>query len=194
MLDYFYLVSAISDFVYDAFLARDKELAEDAKNQIMDDFGMKSDHKNTWGPKIQPGQGRRQASVAGGWPALLVFAQTSRRPGVSKSTPSATMESSIKPGGTCRFDGLSLIPKNPVSMKQALNATYRSLRLLILASACRALPALADDYADVAQLVRTSQFSQAMTRVDSYLATQPGDPQMQPKRSSCAIRAKPHKP
>ncbi len=46
MLDYFYLVSTISDFVYDAFLARDKELAEDAKNQIMDDFGMKSDHKN----------------------------------------------------------------------------------------------------------------------------------------------------
>lgn len=46
MLDYFYLFSTISDFVYDAFLARDKELAEDAKNQIMDDFGMKSDHKN----------------------------------------------------------------------------------------------------------------------------------------------------
>lgn len=45
MLDYFYLVSAISDFVYDAFLARDKELAEDAKKQILDDFGMKSSNK-----------------------------------------------------------------------------------------------------------------------------------------------------
>ena len=63
-------------------------------------------------------------------------------------------------------------------MKQAPNAISRSFRLLILASACLALPALADDYADVAQLVRASQFSQAMTRVDSYLATKPGDPQM----------------
>ena len=46
MLDYFFLVSKVSDFVYDAFLGRDKQLAEDAKNQIMDDFGMKSDQNN----------------------------------------------------------------------------------------------------------------------------------------------------
>ena len=46
MLDYFYLVGKVSEFVYDAFLGRDKQLAEDAKNQIMDDFGMKSDQNN----------------------------------------------------------------------------------------------------------------------------------------------------
>mgnify|MGYP000293547061 CR=1 FL=1 len=34
MLDYFFLVSKVSDFVYDAFLGRDKQLAEDAKNQL----------------------------------------------------------------------------------------------------------------------------------------------------------------
>ncbi|NBK99823.1 MAG: hypothetical protein EOM50_17795 [Erysipelotrichia bacterium] len=39
-------MSKVSDFVYDAFLGRDKQLAEDAKNQIMDDFGMKSDQNN----------------------------------------------------------------------------------------------------------------------------------------------------
>ena len=45
MLDYYYLVSKVSDFVYDAFLGKDKQLAEDAKKQIMDDFGMKSPNK-----------------------------------------------------------------------------------------------------------------------------------------------------
>ncbi|MBT3066103.1 nuclear transport factor 2 family protein [Rhodoferax sp. U11-2br] len=63
-------------------------------------------------------------------------------------------------------------------MKQAHNALYKSLRLLVLASACVAASAYADDYADVSQLVRTNKFNEALTRVDSYLASKPGDPQM----------------
>lgn len=45
LLDYYYLVGKVSEFVYDAFLGRDKQLAEDAKKQILDDFGMKSSNK-----------------------------------------------------------------------------------------------------------------------------------------------------
>lgn len=63
-------------------------------------------------------------------------------------------------------------------MKQAPNTLYKLLRWLVLASACLALPAMADDYSDVNQLIRTSKFSDAMTRVDSYLASKPADPQM----------------
>ena len=63
-------------------------------------------------------------------------------------------------------------------MKQAPNALYKSLRLLVLAGACVAANAYADDYADVSQLVRTNKFNEALTRVDNYLASKPGDPQM----------------
>ena len=63
-------------------------------------------------------------------------------------------------------------------MKQAPNALYKSLRLLVLAGACVAANAYADDYADVSQLVRTNKFNEALARVDTYLASKPGDPQM----------------
>jgi len=63
-------------------------------------------------------------------------------------------------------------------MKQAPNTLYKWLRWLVLASVCLALPAMADDYSDVNQLIRTSKFSDALTRVDSYLASKPADPQM----------------
>jgi tetratricopeptide (TPR) repeat protein len=63
-------------------------------------------------------------------------------------------------------------------MKQAPNALYKSLRWLILAGACVTVSAYADDYSDVNQLVRASKFSEALTRVDNYLAAKPADPQM----------------
>ncbi|MCW2311491.1 L,D-transpeptidase Cds6 family protein [Rhodoferax antarcticus] len=63
-------------------------------------------------------------------------------------------------------------------MKQAPNALYKSLRLLVLASACLTATVYADEYADVSQLMRANKFSEAMTRVDSHLAAKPGDPQM----------------
>jgi len=63
-------------------------------------------------------------------------------------------------------------------MKQAPNALYKSLQWLVLAGACVASCAYADDYSDVSKLVRTNKFSEALTRVDSYLASKPADPQM----------------
>ncbi len=63
-------------------------------------------------------------------------------------------------------------------MKQAPNALYKSLRWLVLASATLAASAYADDYTDVSQLMHANKYSEAMTRVDSYLATKPADPQM----------------
>jgi len=63
-------------------------------------------------------------------------------------------------------------------MKQAPNALYKSLRLLVLASACLAATAHADDYTEVSQLMRANKFSEALTRVESHLASKPSDPQM----------------
>lgn len=63
-------------------------------------------------------------------------------------------------------------------MKQASNALYKSLRLLVLASACLTATAHADDYTEVTQLLRANKLSEAMTRVSSVLAAKPGDPQM----------------
>jgi len=88
------------------------------------------------------------------------------------------MEGSIKP---CRLLPVSRPISHfqtSVSMKQAPNALYKSLRWLVLAGACVAGYAYADDYSDVSQLVRASKFSEALTRVDSYLASKPADPQM----------------
>jgi tetratricopeptide (TPR) repeat protein len=52
------------------------------------------------------------------------------------------------------------------------------LRVLTLALACAALPSLADDYADVNQLLRANKFPEAMTLVDSKLTSKPADPQL----------------
>ena len=54
-----------------------------------------------------------------------------------------------------------------------------ALRLLALAAAlATALPARADDYTDVSQLVRSGKLADALTKVEQYLATKPRDPQM----------------
>jgi tetratricopeptide (TPR) repeat protein len=63
-------------------------------------------------------------------------------------------------------------------MKHARSVIFKTLRLLTLASACVAVCAHADEYADASQLVRTNKFAEALTKVDSYLATKPADPQM----------------
>lgn len=63
-------------------------------------------------------------------------------------------------------------------MKQAPNALYKSLRFLVLATACLTATAYADEYTDVSQLMRANKFSEATTRIDSHLAAKPGDPQM----------------
>lgn len=63
-------------------------------------------------------------------------------------------------------------------MKLERSAFSTILRLLTLALACVALPGLADDYADISQLLRANKFPEAMTLVDSKLATKPADPQL----------------
>ncbi len=52
------------------------------------------------------------------------------------------------------------------------------LRLIALAAALMFSVAHADEYADVAQLVRGGKLSEALTKADQYLATKPRDPQM----------------
>ncbi len=53
-----------------------------------------------------------------------------------------------------------------------------ALRLLILAGACAAPAAWADEYTDVSQLLRTNKFSEALVKTDAFLSTKPADPQM----------------
>ena len=55
----------------------------------------------------------------------------------------------------------------------------RSLRLLALVAAlCAPVLALADDYADVNQLLRSGRHAEALARADHYLSAKPRDPQM----------------
>ncbi len=64
-------------------------------------------------------------------------------------------------------------------MPHARLSVPRSLRLLALVTAL-AVPALAlaDDYADVNQLLRNGRHSDALAKADQYLAAKPRDPQM----------------
>ncbi len=52
------------------------------------------------------------------------------------------------------------------------------LSCLVLALAFVALPAHADDYGDVSKLMRSGKLAEAMARAESYLTTNPRDPQM----------------
>ena len=63
-------------------------------------------------------------------------------------------------------------------MKHARSIVYTSLRWLTLLGALTALTSQADEYADTNQLVRANKFTEALAKVDSYLAGKPADPQM----------------
>lgn len=63
-------------------------------------------------------------------------------------------------------------------MKSASSLVFSSLCAIALAAAMACMPAHADDYSDVSQLVRAGKQAEALTRADQYLATQPKDPQM----------------
>jgi Flp pilus assembly protein TadD len=52
------------------------------------------------------------------------------------------------------------------------------LRLCVLGAALAALPARADEYADVSQLMRSGRAAEALARADQYIAGKPRDPQM----------------
>jgi tetratricopeptide (TPR) repeat protein len=63
-------------------------------------------------------------------------------------------------------------------MKQAKSKILLLLRVAAAVGLLCSQPALADDYADVSQLVRTGKLAEALSRADQYLANQPKDPQM----------------
>lgn len=63
-------------------------------------------------------------------------------------------------------------------MQHGLSIIFSILRLLTLGGICLLLPAHADDYADVGQLLRGGKLTEAMIKVDAYLASKPRDPQM----------------
>ena len=63
-------------------------------------------------------------------------------------------------------------------MMLARSILYKTLRLLMLVGACTAFSSHADEYADVSQLLKANKFPEAMSKVESYLATKPADPQM----------------
>ena len=52
------------------------------------------------------------------------------------------------------------------------------LSCLVLALAFAVLPAHADDYGDVSKLMRSGKLAEAMAKAESYLSTNPRDPQM----------------
>ena len=60
-----------------------------------------------------------------------------------------------------------------------LYCQFRTCVAMALASlACVAVPAHADDYGDVGQLMRSGKLAEAMVKADAYLVTNPRDPQM----------------
>jgi tetratricopeptide (TPR) repeat protein len=63
-------------------------------------------------------------------------------------------------------------------MKQTSPPLFSSLRIAALAACMACLPALADDYSDVSQLVRAGKLPEALSRAEQYLSSQPKDPQM----------------
>ena len=63
-------------------------------------------------------------------------------------------------------------------MKHAPSKLFTAIRWIALAATLTFGTAHADDYADVAQLVRNGKLADAMTKVDQYLAGKPRDPQM----------------
>jgi len=63
-------------------------------------------------------------------------------------------------------------------MKHAPSQIFTALRWITLATTLSFGFAHADDYADVAQLVRNGKTSEAMAKVDQYLSAKPRDPQM----------------
>ena len=63
-------------------------------------------------------------------------------------------------------------------MKQTNFSGTFLARAILVAWAMAGLPALADDYASVAQLLRAGKLPEAQSQVDKFLATQPKDLRM----------------
>jgi Flp pilus assembly protein TadD/ketosteroid isomerase-like protein len=73
-----------------------------------------------------------------------------------------------------------MLPPNmpPKASFSTLYTLRNHVALGVLVGSLWALPAVADEYADVNRLVRAGQTAEALNRADQYLATKPRDPQM----------------
>lgn len=69
-------------------------------------------------------------------------------------------------------------PFLPLRMKHFSLPVLRRITALLALTACASLPAWADDYSDVTQLMRQGKHAEALTKADQYLATKPKDAQM----------------
>lgn len=74
--------------------------------------------------------------------------------------------------------GISSSHKFERSMKLKRLPLPRFIQCLVLATAFTLPAAHADDYGDVGKLMRSGKLSEAMAKADSYLSTNPRDPQM----------------
>lgn len=63
-------------------------------------------------------------------------------------------------------------------MKHKHSTISLTLRLLALVAACALVPAHADEYGDVSQLLRSGKLGEALIKADAYLGSKPSDPQM----------------
>ncbi|MDD5334487.1 MAG: tetratricopeptide repeat protein [Rhodoferax sp.] len=63
-------------------------------------------------------------------------------------------------------------------MKHKHSTIFLTLRLLALVAACVLVPAYADEYGDVSQLLRAGKLGEALIKADAYLGGKPNDPQM----------------
>ena len=74
--------------------------------------------------------------------------------------------------------GISFRYKFERSMKLNRLPISRFIQCLVLATAFTLSAAHADDYGDVSKLMRSGKLAEAMAKADSYLSTNPRDPQM----------------
>ncbi len=63
-------------------------------------------------------------------------------------------------------------------MKHARSSVFWSIRLITMALSLHLSSAFADDYTEVAQLVRAGKLPEALSKADQYLSNQPKDAQM----------------
>ena len=73
---------------------------------------------------------------------------------------------------------ISTVKKPPAASLLNANFFSRRVRALLLAVALGAVSAVADEYSDVSQLMRSGKTSEALAKIEQQLITRPRDPQM----------------
>ena len=91
------------------------------------------------------------------------------------TTPSATIRRSISPA---RVRALPTPPHHCMPMKHVRRTLPRLLRLLALTALVGVGQAYANDYAEIAQLLKTGKAAEALAKADQRLAESPRDPQL----------------